>query len=236
MGQIGMVAAAFLIGGVAPSLAVAQGYPRSSDASIRWTSTQSAAPLTISGVVIDVGSGEPVPSALVSVHDSIGVVADSGGRFVLQVSTAGDALLKVQRIGYETVTETILIREGEGVIAQVSVRGDPLRTCERMGCPDCPTAGVRVEVRDLRTGLAPTTPITLWVEAGGQSDSTSASFPGDNKYGRPIIFAGGVLEVEGPFAVEVRSSEHATWTASDLWLEYENCAWSPLLYAWLLPR
>ena len=78
MGQMGMVAAAFLIGGVAPSLAVAQGYPRSSDASIRWTSTQSVTPLTISGIVIAVGSGEPVPAALVSVHDSLGVVADSG--------------------------------------------------------------------------------------------------------------------------------------------------------------
>jgi hypothetical protein len=235
LGVLGRAAwVGLLVEAVHQGEAQCQSYPRSSDAGVRWTESRQVEPLAISGIVIDLVDGRPVEGAAVYLHDKrSGAVTDSAGRFRFQAEQPGEYLLETSVIGYEPVSERVRFG-AEGILAQISLRARPVPTCERMLCPDCPTAGVRVQVRDLTTGLPPTDLVTLKVELNGRADSTSAVLSGERRLGS-VLFAGGGLGADGPFNVRVVAPGYATWEARDIWLEYKNCAWSPLLYAWLLP-
>ena len=218
-----------------PTSVAAQAHPSVGDAGVRWAASDGVAPLTISGIVLDASSGMPLPSAMIATTGDVGTLADESGRFELRLPSAGALMLRVELIGFVVEVDTLFVEPDRGLLAQINLRMRPVPICERMWCPDCPVAGVRVEVHDFRTGQAPTVPVLLKVEAGGRVDSVAASFPRDNKFDRPIAFAGGELGVDGPFRVWIDAPGYSTWTATGVWLQYENCAWSPLLHAWLLP-
>lgn len=77
-------------------------------------------PATVTGEVVDVESGDPIPGALVTLAAlaDTGVVppvqADSAGGFLFPPVESGRYLLHIARIGYRTLTDTILLaRDGE---------------------------------------------------------------------------------------------------------------------------
>lgn len=145
-------------------------------------------------------------------------------------------VLVVERIGYARLEGVLSISEA-GVIAVASLEETEIPLCGLMVCLGRCGGGVRVLVRDVLTGRAPSTPVTLSVASGDLVEEVTASAEFEDDVER-FLSAGGRLGVDGPFAVEVASSEHASWQASHVWLEARDCfetKASPILPVWLLP-
>ncbi len=70
---------------------------------------------TIRGVVTDKATGDPLPAAnIVVVGTMMGTTTDADGAFILEVP-AGDYVLRVSYIGYETKEQPVSVKAGETV-------------------------------------------------------------------------------------------------------------------------
>ncbi len=76
---------------------------------------------TIRGVVTDKVTGDPLPAAnVVIVGTMMGTTTDADGAFILEVP-AGDYVLRVSYIGYETKEQAVSVKAGETVNVNFSI-------------------------------------------------------------------------------------------------------------------
>lgn len=77
---------------------------------------------TVQGVVIDAASNSPIVGAQVVIQGTrIGMITNQQGRFVLQNVPPGQLTLRVELIGYKTVSRSITIAAGQATVANVSL-------------------------------------------------------------------------------------------------------------------
>ncbi|MGH7458259.1 MAG: carboxypeptidase regulatory-like domain-containing protein, partial [Longimicrobiaceae bacterium] len=86
-----------------------------------------AVPLTaqegvVAGAVTDAGSGEPISGAQVSVVGSQrGTLSASDGSYQIEGVSAGEQEIRVQRIGYTTVTQEVVVAAGATATANFAL-------------------------------------------------------------------------------------------------------------------
>ncbi len=106
-------------------LAAAQGLAAQTDEwhedlGIRWSASSGVPPLTISGIVTDVVTGEPLERAQVYLEDlNIGAIADAEGRFELEAPGPGQFVLRSQLLAYDLVLDTIRLGERSGLLTEI---------------------------------------------------------------------------------------------------------------------
>ena len=77
---------------------------------------------TLAGRVTDAATGDPLPGATVQlVGTSTGAAADAGGRFTIAAVPVDTHAVRVSLIGYEPVTQTVAVYEGERVVLDVAL-------------------------------------------------------------------------------------------------------------------
>lgn len=92
------------------------------DLGIRWSASSAVPPLTITGTVIDVLSGEPLERAQVYLEDlNIGAIADAEGRFEFEAPGAGQYVLRSQLLAYDLVLDTIRLDERSGLLTEIGL-------------------------------------------------------------------------------------------------------------------
>ena len=92
------------------------------DLGIRRSASSGVPPLTISGIVTDVLTGEPVPRAQVYLEGPvIGAIADAEGRFEFEAPGQGQFVLRAQRLAYDLVLDTIRLGERSGLLAEIGL-------------------------------------------------------------------------------------------------------------------
>ena len=90
------------------------------DLGIHWSPSSDVPPLTISGTVIDVLTGDPIPAAQVFIEGTdLGTLTDAEGRFDFQGPGPGAYVLRARRIGYDGVSDAIRLEEREGLRAEI---------------------------------------------------------------------------------------------------------------------
>lgn len=83
-------------------------------------------PRPVAGVVVDAGSGVPVPGALVAlVERNHGVFTDEEGRFTLRDLRPGSHRLVVVQLGYDSLATRLVLPEGTGAVEGVVLRLEP---------------------------------------------------------------------------------------------------------------
>lgn len=236
----------------------AQGPGDRPELGLRTWNAPSADALEVRGMAIDGETGQGLVNAQVYLRStSVGVLADDTGAFVLKAPAPGSYTLAVDLIGYRSVAEKVDVPAAHGIEVQVATVPQQIGGCEIICTwPGC-ESGVRVEVRDIKTGLAPQVPVTLKVSAGGRSASSSGvapaldsvylashRFPGDEARGDSItaqlpvrLFTGGRLGSDEPLDVQVTAEGYYPWEAEGVWIFPRDClpAVSRLLKVWLQP-
>lgn len=90
------------------------------DLGIRWSASSVVPPLTISGTVVDVLTGNPIPAAQVFIDGTdTGALTDVEGRFDLEAPGPGAYVLRATRIGYDGVSAAIRLEERAGLWAEI---------------------------------------------------------------------------------------------------------------------
>jgi len=93
--------------------------------------TPAGAQQMISGTVRDATTGQPVETAQVYIPGTnIGTLTDINGRYSLVVVPAGRFEVRVEIIGYSTVSETVVVAAGETAVADFEIRPTVLRLQE----------------------------------------------------------------------------------------------------------
>lgn len=233
-----LLPASILVGALAvPSASTAQVASRPMEAGIRWVASESASPLTVSGIVVDADSGHPLAGVVLGVSGVGGAGAGTGedGRFVLPVPEEGPAVIQVVALGYDRLSTAVDIST-VGVLAQVTLRRTPVPICERMWCPDCPPRGIPLVVRDLVTGEPPESAVSVHVTIRGELHDAPTVTTRSPVGGPQETWVEAPRGIDGPFQVVVSAPGYSPWVARDIWLEYANCAWAPKQHVWLLPR
>ena len=76
----------------------------------------------LAGRVVDAETAEPLPGAAVQlVGTATGASADAGGRFVIAAVPVDTHVVRVSLVGYEAVTQTVAVYEGERVVLDVAL-------------------------------------------------------------------------------------------------------------------
>lgn len=77
----------------------------------------------VRGRVTDAESGQPIPSAQVSVIGSpnLGAITNANGDYVVRGVTAGTVVLRVSRIGYQPARVTVSVPDGGETVANASL-------------------------------------------------------------------------------------------------------------------
>jgi len=88
------------------------------------TLSQLTASANIAGQVIDASSGLSIDGAIVSVEGQ-GTTTKEGGNFTLQGVPSGDQTIMVRRAGYDDLSETITITDGEMVTKNFILYANP---------------------------------------------------------------------------------------------------------------
>lgn len=147
--------------------------------------------VTVSGVVLDEGTGAPVPSVPIRVNGRLVAVTDSGGSFhaiTNVMERGGTNRMVLQRIGYtktelefvapqsrDTLDFTILLRPAPVRLSDIGVDADvvPLTTgrmTERCRQPRSSLTRLRLTVRSATAALPiPTGPYHPATQPGGQT-------------------------------------------------------------------
>lgn len=103
---------------------------------------------SITGIVRDAGTGEPLPTVQMYIPAlEIGVLTQQNGRYLLQGVPEGTHRLTAERIGYTAITQEVTVTEGETVAADFDLEHEPLMLEEIVatGLVD-PVAGVRAPI------------------------------------------------------------------------------------------
>ena len=69
-------------------------------------------PVSISAVVVDSSTGEPLASALVGINGTVVATSDEEGRFSIDSVDQGQILLDIRRIGYTPITAEVQVTDG----------------------------------------------------------------------------------------------------------------------------
>jgi TonB-linked SusC/RagA family outer membrane protein len=86
---------------------------------------------TITGVVRNAVTGDPIETAQVHVPDTrIGTLTDPDGNFTLPTVPAGEIELRVEIMGYTRVTETVVVVAGETLVLEFELEPSILRLQE----------------------------------------------------------------------------------------------------------
>ncbi len=204
------------------------------EAGVRSASSRAVATHTIAGVVVDAATGELIQGGQVFLGGTqIGALTDSLGRFSFDTRGAGRFQIVARLIGYAETVDTIDVEPGQGVVVQVGLtKATLLRNCGLIVCGGYECGAVRVQVRDALSGRAPKVPIALRVRRDTLVDWAIDSADED----RESVFLGAGTGV-GPFDVEVAARGYATWTASDVKVERDECGSvvTRPFQVWLLP-
>jgi TonB-linked SusC/RagA family outer membrane protein len=79
------------------------------------------------GGLIRTEAGEPVAGAQVSVvGTALGTITRDDGRYLIQGVPTGSQTVRVERIGYATSTQSVQVRAGETVTADITVRSEAI--------------------------------------------------------------------------------------------------------------
>jgi TonB-dependent receptor len=79
----------------------------------------------VSGLIIDVNTGEPMQGATILLEGTtIGTSSDANGRFILRRVPSGSHTLLVTFLGYTTYEEQIDVSDGERLLLEVSLEED----------------------------------------------------------------------------------------------------------------
>lgn len=195
--------------------------------------TDSAAPGTIRGVVVDDSTGQGIQSVFVSIVDrhregrGIGAETDRLGRFQFSFAPFDSFTIQAGRIGYRIQQLHVRVDASRGyAIALALAQRPPQIYCG-------PSRSVTVIVRDVLSGRAPPNGATVQLTADAYRDSATAqAAPDDSALIVRMRKNGGF---EKTFSVVVRSPGFRTWRADDI-PGQTPCRDLPALYVWLLPR
>ena len=215
-----------------PLLTPQPGVGQAVDEGIRWTVTSALPPGTVGGVVLEASTGRVAQWAVVQVYGTdIGTLSNSEGQFRLEAVPVGRHAISIQLIGYESVEDSVEVREGRGVAVRAAIAKEPILKCGLIVCgKSC--GAVRVNVRDVLTGVGPRSAVALRVR---RDTLVEWSFAGPERERSHVDLAAG--EGDGPFVVEVAAAGYVTWRKSDVRVERNECdvVTSPPLPVWLLP-
>ena len=147
---------------------------------------------TITGMVTDAGTGEPLPSAQVFISDlDLGVLTQANGRYLLLNVPAGTQTVTVQLIGFRDATSTVQVGAGQAValdflVTQSAIALEEVIVTGTAGGTQRRALGNTVARID--AGALAVRPVTRIEEAVG------SSIPGVRMI-RPATSAGGASEI-----------------------------------------
>jgi hypothetical protein len=197
------------------------------DAGIRWASAPSLPAGTISGIVSDAFTGQPLRNTAVTAGTT-SAVTDSLGRFAI-TSKPGTVELYVYRVGYGRLEGRLQLSSGNGVLVHVG-----LHMSESGPCTPVVTyadRSVAVRVRDVATGRAPDALVALNVARAGKP----ASVRGEAKGADFVLLE--VATDTGRYDLSVQANGYAPWHLADVGKEEGQCQ-MPIVRpfnVWLLP-
>lgn len=179
-------------------------------------------PGTIIGVVYDSESREGLSGAQVFLDGTgIGTLTDALGRFTLRGAAPGNVTLGVALVGYG-LRRGAFVLEVDGALA-VTIALDHTRVsiCGLVVCAGpfgC--YSFQVVVRDLLTGVAPLSDVTLTIRGRQVSDSMSLrATPGERFLhlgaGDAMVRAGPGRD-PGPYVIEVSAPGYVPWMRAEV--------------------
>jgi hypothetical protein len=84
-------------------------------------------PVSISAVVVDSSTGEPLASALVGINGTVVATSDEEGRFSIDSVDQGQILLDIRRIGYTPITAEVQVTDGPNSDLRFALPAGPFR-------------------------------------------------------------------------------------------------------------
>lgn len=217
-------------------------HPRAKD-SVLVATTDVAVNLSIppgeaEGVVVDAYRGTGIRGANVFVRydgppvQVVSTVTDEDGRFRLIGLHPGRAILRLMRIGY--LSSTTNVSGDSGFVVRAGLRAQQLRACGLVIATG-PEPAVTVEVRDVRTGSPPLTPVTLRLRDGNFVDSVTAIESDSDAKLPPSL--GAAPGRDGTYLVDVSAPGYRPWNARHVRpiIDICNRFTRRALRVWLLP-
>jgi hypothetical protein len=183
---------------------------------------------TVQGIVVDARDGQLIRGAQVFlVGTSSGAVTDTLGRFSFTTAITHRAELKATYVGFgETHVELDFGAEA-GYVGRIALAPAPIDLCAD---PVDPTAPVTIIVRDVRTGRAPESSVTLVARDGHHVLTDRAA---------PQNAAAAILRLHqwrsGTYDLTVSGDGYTPWVRNDIQVPARGCTRWQTLSAWLLP-
>jgi hypothetical protein len=233
-----LFAGALLAGADAPNLSAQEA---GASTSLQLKNTDAFPAGTIVGVVYDVESGIGVKDAQVFIDEpQIGALTDSLGRFTLRGAKPGSSTLVIQLIGYTKIQTTIELEAGRALAVTAGITEVGIPVCGNLVClGPFGCYSIEVVVRDLVTGVAPLTEVTLRVRGSVASDSMSLSANPGQAFlhlgaGGNMVYTGPDND-RGPYEVEVTAPGYERWRKSDVRRDVCKLVLGNPLRVWLIP-
>ncbi len=164
---------------------------------------------SLSGVITDADSQEPIPGATIFLTDiARGVATDLDGEYSLENIPAGTHTLRVTFVGYITYTTTIEITEGEELIYNVSLSTDIYEmddiviTGLSVGTPQTKTPFAITSIRSEQLQFVPATnpANAIRARAPGVRIVQGSGLPGSDMYMR-LRGSNNLGSAQGPLIV-----------------------------------
>lgn len=185
----------------------------------------------LSGLVVDALTGAPVVRAQVVVRYESSTLTDSVGRFRLTLPKRG-ATVEVHSVGYIDALTGASYRPDSGQVAVFAIHRLGLQ-CMGDGDPALSPA-VIVVARDVVTGEAPASPVSVIAQSGDYRDSVMARAEST----QPVVVRS-ALGRRGRFTVIVRSEGYRVWSSYGGTRPQLNCGSQlapAVFHAWLIPE
>jgi hypothetical protein len=206
---------------------------------VQWEVSDSADPLTVSGISFDLDSETGLDGVQVYIRDPmVGVLTNRLGKFELKAPRSGTHALEFLKIGYWPQTIEIRIPEERGVEVYVEMSRVP-EWCEIFPSGTLGRVGahVRAEVRDASTGRAPTSQFVVHAESATSADSVVVEPADADSVSFLLKLSDTYQRHESPLTITVSSATHEPWRVSNIWL-IQGCPddRTPLLQVGLIPQ
>ncbi len=203
---------------------------------------------SIEGRVTDRITGQVLPNAQVYLQGiSIGALADSTGWFSLLNVPLGIHVLRVDRVGYSSRSMELVLGSGQEAVGHfeldefvwvdggmwVGPRAPPRPDPPKPLCDPGLGRGIRLVVRDLATGRAPTAAVQIDVVgemSGAQVHAVS------HYEGAPVLRTDVGVSTEGEYSVRVTAPGYIAWSEEEVRVDATACR-SPMsrpLHVWLV--
>lgn len=177
---------------------------------------------TIIGIVYDSESREGLAGAQVFLEGTgIGTLTDELGRFTLRGAAPGTVTLGVALVGYGARRGRLVLEVDGALAVAVALDQTSVPICGLVVCAGpfgC--YSFQVVVRDLLTGVAPLSDVTLTIRGRDVSDSMSLrATPGDGFLhlgaGDALVRAGPMRD-PGPYLIEVSAPGYVPWIRAEV--------------------